>query len=510
MILTQLLGEINYETNIKDIDSIDIKNITTDSRKIKSGDVFICIKGLRFDGHDYARNFSSSNFQNSEDNKNINNKDIIVVAQEDVGAQNQILVKDTRKAYAKMAANFFGNPSKKLNLIGVTGTNGKTSTTYIIKHILESLGKKTGLIGTIQNEIEDISFPAKYTTPDPYELNLLFKKMVDVECDYVVMEISSHALDQDRVYGLDFTAAIFTNLTQDHLDYHGNMQNYFQAKKKLFGSCKNAIVNIDNPCEKKFEENYGKKLFKEIKCNKYSYSVDNKADFFANHICVSSSGTSFKLNSNLNSEFSEFNVYDININMLGKFFVANSIAAVATVVSLGFDLKDALSALQNFPGVKGRAEILPVDADFTVIRDYAHGPDGIEKILDAINEFATGRVVILFGCAGNRDRSKRKIMADIAAQKSDYVILTSDNPRDEDPWIIIDDAKPGLEKNNTPYKIIVDRYKAIKWALENSKKNDILILAGKGHEDYQVLDFGTIYFDEYQIVSELLATQTNN
>ena len=195
----------------------------------------------------------------------------------------------------------------------------------------------------------------------------------------------------------------------------------------------------------------------------------------------------------------------MKINMLGKFFVANAIASVSAAVALGFDINKMLEILKNCKGVKGRAEILNVDADFTIIRDYAHGPDGISKILDAVNEFATGRVVILFGCAGNRDRTKRKIMADIAAQKSDFVILTSDNPRDENPLRIIDDAKPGLESNATPYKIIVDRYEAIEWALENSQKNDILILAGKGHEDYQVLDFGTIYFDEYKIVSDIIA-----
>ncbi len=489
MLLNQLLCGIEYKTTIKDIEKKNIKNITTDSRKLKDGDVFICIKGLRFDGHCFAKRFLSSSYL----------QNVVVIVQEDIGLENQILVDDTRKAYARISANFFGNPSQRLKLIGVTGTNGKTSTTYIIKHILEFLGNKVGLIGTIQNEVEDIYFPAKYTTPDAYELNVLFKKMADVGCDYVVMEISSHALDQDRVHGLEFDAAVFTNLTQDHLDYHGDMENYFLAKKKLFDNCKNAIINID--------DSYGARLFESVKCNKRSYSVDKLANFWVKDIIVSNSGTNFKLNFKLDSEFDS---YCMNINMLGKFFVANSIAAVAAVVSLGFCLDGVLKALENCKGVKGRAEILPIDANFTVIRDYAHGPDGIEKILDAVNEFAIGRVVILFGCAGNRDRSKRKLMTDVAAQKSDYVILTSDNPRDEDPNVIIDDAMPGLESNNTPYKVIVDRYQAIKWALENSQKDDILILAGKGHEDYQVLDFGTIYFDEYQIVSELLSDQLKN
>ncbi|MBP0979687.1 MAG: UDP-N-acetylmuramoyl-L-alanyl-D-glutamate--2,6-diaminopimelate ligase [Oscillospiraceae bacterium] len=479
MILKKLLEGIDYQTNISDIDKRFIKNITTDSRNLKPGDIFICITGSRFDGHEFAR--ASLLLKTSED--------IVVISQKDLGIRNQVIVEDTRKAYAKISANYFDNPADKLKLIGVTGTNGKTSTTYIIKHILENLGKKVGLIGTIQNEIEDMAFVAKYTTPDPLELNVLFKKMVDCGCEYVVMEISSHALDQERVFGLNFKVAVFTNLTQDHLDYHGTMENYFQAKKKLFDMCESAVVNIDSKS--------GERLFENIKSFKTSYAVDKKADIYSESVLVSKNGTSFKL-------AIESKTYDMNINMLGKFFVANSIAAVSVAKILGFETNKILESLKICKGVKGRAEILPVKADFTVIRDYAHGPDGIEKILDAINQFATGRVVILFGCAGRRDRTKRKIMADIAAKKSDYVILTSDNPRDEDPNIIIKDALEGLEKNNTPYKIIIDRYQAIKWALENSQKNDILVLAGKGHEDYQVLDFGTIYFDEYQIVSEIL------
>lgn len=483
MVLEQLLNGVTYKTQMNDIKSRKIKNITTDSRLLTYGDVFICIEGARFDGHEFAKT-------------SLPLEVLAVVTQKDIGLKNQIIVDDTRKAYAKMASNLFDNPSQKLKLIGVTGTNGKTSTTYIIKHILESLGNKVGLIGTIQNEINDITFPAKYTTPDPLELNILLKKMVDLNCNYVVMEVSSHALDQDRVYGLNFEAAIFTNLTQDHLDYHGNMENYFLSKKKLFARCNKAIINVDG--------DYGKRIFNEIKCEKYSYGVVNRnADFYCKDISITRMGTNFYLITASRS-------YNMHINMIGKFFVANSIAAISAVFALGFDLNDILNSLRKFNGVKGRAEILPTNTDFTIIRDYAHGPDGIEKILDAINEFATGRVVILFGCAGNRDRSKRKIMADIAAKKSDFVILTSDNPRHEDPNSIINDAKPGLEINNTPYKIIVDRYEAIEWALENSQKNDILILAGKGHEDYQVLDFGTIYFDEYQIVLEILDNKILN
>lgn len=477
MVLEQILDGIDYKTQIKDIKTRKVKNITTDSRTLNYGDVFICIDGARFNGHEYAKT-------------SLPPETLAVVTQKDIGLKNQIIVADTRKAYAKMAANLFGNPSKKLKLVGVTGTNGKTSTTYIIKHILEYLGKKVGLIGTIQNEIEEMAFPAKYTTPDPLELNILFKKMVDSGCDYAVMEVSSHAIDQNRIYGLDFETAIFTNLTQDHLDYHKNMENYFLAKKKLFSRCKNAVINIDS--------SYGCRLFDEVKCKKYSYSISKSgADFYSTDVSISAKGTNFNLTAELKK-------YNVNINMIGEFFVANSIAAVATIVALGFNEEEILKGLECCRGVKGRAEILPVNTDFTVIRDYAHGPDGIEKILDAINEFAKGRVVILFGCAGNRDRTKRAIMADIAAKKSDFVILTSDNPRDENPEIIINDAKPGLEKNNTPYKIIVDRYEAIEWALENSKKDDILILAGKGHEDYQVLDFGTIYFDEYEIVYDIM------
>ena len=477
MNLKNLLKGIKYETKIQYIENYKINNITTDSRLLSDGDVFVCIDGARFNSHDYAKTSLPSNVA-------------AVVVQRDIGLKNQIIVVNSKKAYALMAANFFNNPAQKLNLIGVTGTNGKTSTTYIIKHILKSLGYKVGLIGTIQNEIEDLIFPAKYTTPDPLELNILFRQMVDSGCKYVVMEVSSHSIHQKRIYGLTFKSAVFTNLTQDHLDYHLTMENYYLAKKELFKISKKAILNID--------DEYGLRLLSELTCDKIMYSIYNEnSDLYAKNIKVSPGGTNFVF-VYMNQE------YRINIKMIGKFFVANTVAAVGVALSLGFDFQDIFNTLKEFKGVKGRAEILPRELEFTIIRDFAHCADGLEKILDAVNEFAIGRVVILFGCAGERDRTKRKAMAQVAAKNSDFIILTSDNPRSEDEISIINDAKEGLD-NKVPYKIILDRYEAIRWALENSQKDDILILAGKGHEDYQVLKNYTVYFDEFEIISELLS-----
>lgn len=481
MNLLEILDGIKYETKLKNLDNIQINNISADSRGVQSEDVFVCIDGARFNGHDYAKMSLQDGIR-------------AVVVQRDIGLINQVIVEDTRNAYALMVSNYFGNPSSKLKLVGVTGTNGKTTTTYLLKHILESAGKKVGLIGTIQNEIGDMIFPAKYTTPDPLELHTLFKRMLDAGCEYVVMETSSHALEQGRLYGCRFECGVFTNLTQDHLDYHLTMENYWKAKRKLFDASKIAVINVD--------DDSGRRMFQDINCQKYSYSLySGDANFYAKDIKNSPSGVNFKFVCNSSDLREE---YDISLEMIGNFSVANSVAAASVATELGITIEDILSGLENCRGVKGRGEIIFVNDELTVIRDYAHGPDGIDKILDAINQFAKGRVVILFGCAGNRDRTKRKIMTEIAVKKSDFVILTSDNPRDEDPEVIISDAKEGLGTDDTKYKIIVDRYEAIEWAINNSQKGDILVLAGKGHEDYQVLDFGTVYFDEYEIVKEIM------
>ena len=476
MKINQIMETIPY-TGSDGLENLEIEEITCDSRRVVPGMAFVCVKGGKLDGHDHAA-------------EAVNRGAAAVIAEHDVGLDCQLIVENTRHAYAVMCANFYGNPSRKLKLIGVTGTNGKTTVTNLLKHILEYAGYRVGLIGTIQNEIDDMALPAKYTTPDPAQLHALFARMAAAGCDYAVMEVSSHALDQDRVAGCQFEAAVFTNLTQDHLDYHGTMENYFQAKKKLFSLCKVGIVNYDDP--------YGQRIIEEAPCPIRSFSISNdQAEFTAKNISISAKGSRFAF-------LGTGVIARVDFPMPGMFSVSNAMAAVTCALSVGIPLDKAAVALNSCPGVCGRTQVLKTDTPFTVIDDYAHTPDAIEKILAAIREFAPGRIMILFGCAGNRDGRKRPLMAAAAAKGADFVILTSDNPRSEDPVKIIKDALPGFEGFETPYVVIPDRYQAIRWALENAEDGDVLLLAGKGHEDYQVLDYGTIWFDERQVVQELL------
>ena len=476
MKLEKIMASIPY-TSAVPMGGVEIEDITCDSRKVMPGMIFVCIKGAVQDGHVHAQ-------------QAVERGASAVIVQRDLGLPNQLLVENTREAYAIMCSNYYDNPSSKLKLIGVTGTNGKTTITTIIKHILESAGHKAGLIGTVQNEIDDMILPAKHTTPDPAQLHALFARMVEAGCEYAVMEVSSHALDQHRVSGCTFEAAVFTNLTQDHLDYHGTMENYFEAKKKLFDMCKVGIVNYDDA--------YGKKIIADAKCPIHTFSTESdNAEYTAKNISIRADGSNFAF---LGTGI----IARVRFPMPGMFSVSNAMAAAACAMAVGISLDETVTALNECPGVPGRTEVIPTNAPFTVIRDYAHTPDGIEKILAALHEFVTGKVMILFGCAGNRDATKRPKMTSAAAKGSDFVVLTSDNPRSEDEMKIIRDALPGLEEHDTPWVAIPNRYQAIRWALENAQEGDVLLLAGKGHEDYQVLDYGTVGFDERYIVRELL------
>ena len=469
MKLKELLPEINSE--------ITVKGITCDSREVKEGYAFICINGIDADGHNFAK-------------KAIENGAIAVICERDLSLENQFIIKDTRKAYAIMSANWFGNPSKKLKLIGITGTNGKTSTTYIIKNILETLGHKTGLIGTIQNMIGDKIIESKNTTPSCYELNRLFAEMLKEGCEYAVMEVSSHALDQKRVFGLEFEIGIFTNLTQDHLDYHKTMENYFLAKKKLFSMCKTALINAD--------DKYSDEMAKELTCKIITYSAKNDTSTYtAKSINYKPKGVDYELVG--------FGIIGrIKIGIPGRFTVYNSLASALCVMELGFSLQDVSEAISKVKGIKGRAEIVPTNTDYTVVIDYAHTPDGLLNILSTFKDCPKNRLVVVFGCGGDRDATKRPIMGEIAARNSDFVIVTSDNPRTEEPLSIIKDITLGMKNTVTPYKVVVNRAEAIKYALDNAKTGDIIILAGKGHETYQILDYGTIHLDEREIVADIL------
>ena len=475
MLLRELLP--NLPT---DYSNIEIVDITCDSRKVKTGFAFICINGFNLDGHKFALAAEEAGAS-------------VIISERPTGAKNEVIVKDTHEAYALMSANYFGNPADKLKLIGVTGTNGKTSVTYMLKAIIESKGYKTGVIGTIQNLIGEKVIESTNTTPDAYGLNKLFFEMVNEGCEYAIMEASSHALDQKRIYGLNFEVAAFTNLTQDHLDYHVTMENYFEAKCKLFNMCKTAVVNLD--------DEYGKRLSEKLSCITVTYaSVDRSSTFSANGVNMKPDGIEYEM-------VGDYTIKRIKLRTGGKFSVYNSLCAAVCARQLGFTFDEIADALYSLEGVKGRAEVVATGRDFTVIIDYAHTPDGLDNILSTFKELKKGRLVCLFGCGGDRDATKRPIMGSVASKLSDFVIVTSDNPRSEEPSEIINDILEGMKTSRTPYVVIENRIDAIKFAIQKAQKDDIIVLAGKGHEDYQILKTGKIHLDEREVIKEALAEE---
>lgn len=474
MKLSQILKNVKVKNEYTDR---EVTDVTSDSRQVKEGFLFVCIKGASFDGHSVAQQMLDIGA-------------VAVVCEYDLGVENQIIVDDTRKAYSPICASFFGNPADSLKLIGLTGTNGKTTTTFLIKQILENVGKKVGLIGTVQNMVGDEVYPAHYTTPDPHELQSLFRKMVDAGCEYCIMEVSSQALAQGRVEGIHFHIGAFTNLTQDHLDYHKTWENYFESKKLLFKACDCAVTNLD--------DEYGLKIVDGCGCRVVTYGVDNmKADFVARNVGFSANGVRYDL---VGEKMGR-----VSCPIPGRFSVYNSLCATSVALTLGVDFTDVLEAISKSNGVKGRIEVVPTpNQNYTVIIDYAHSPDGLENIISSLKEIANGRVVTVFGCGGDRDRTKRPKMGKIAAELSDFCVVTSDNPRSENPSAIIEDILEGMKDTATPYEVVENRKEAIAWAMKNAQPNDIILLAGKGHETYQILPTGTIHFDEREAVAEVL------
>lgn len=474
MKLSQILKNVKVKNEYTDR---EVTDVTSDSRQVKEGFLFVCIKGASFDGHSVAQQMLDIGA-------------VAVVCEYDLGVENQIIVDDTRKAYSPICASFFGNPADRLKLIGLTGTNGKTTTTFLIKQILENVGKKVGLIGTVQNMVGDEVYPAHYTTPDPHELQSLFRKMVDAGCEYCIMEVSSQALAQGRVEGIHFHIGAFTNLTQDHLDYHKTWENYFESKKLLFKACDCAVTNLD--------DEYGLKIVDGCDCRVVTYGVDNmKADFVARNVGFSANGVRYDL---VGEKMGR-----VSCPIPGRFSVYNSLCATSVALTLGVDFTDVLEAISKSKGVKGRIEVVPTpNQNYTVIIDYAHSPDGLENIISSLKEIANGRVVTVFGCGGDRDRTKRPKMGKIAAELSDFCVVTSDNPRSENPSAIIEDILEGMKDTATPYEVVENRKEAIAWAMKNAQPNDIILLAGKGHETYQILPTGTIHFDEREAVAEVL------
>lgn len=458
------------------IGETEITGITCDSRQIKPGYAFVCIKGTKSDGHDYAEAAVKSGAA-------------AIICERDLKLDCQVITDNTHAAYADMCAAWFGNPADSLRLFGVTGTNGKTSVTYMLKKIFEKAGYKVGLIGTIQNMIGDEVIAAHNTTPNAYELNSLFALMKAKGCAVVIMEVSSHALDQLRVYRLDFEVAMFTNLTQDHLDYHITMENYLEAKKKLFKMCRTAVINSD--------DSYAQKLTEGLDCKTVTYSTGNDSTYSAKAINYRPASVEYEF-------VSDTDICHIKVATGGKFTVYNSLCAAVCAVEAGIPVATAAEALAELNGVKGRAESVPTGRDFTIIIDYAHTPDGLKNILSTFRECKKNRLIVVFGCGGDRDKTKRPIMGSIAEHFADYVIVTSDNPRTEDPGEIIKDILAGMKNSAVPVKVIENRTDAIKFAVSIAEKDDIIVLAGKGHETYQILGTGTIHLDEREIVAEAL------
>lgn len=474
MKLSKILKGVNVVSSYTDT---EITDVTQDSRLVKPGSLFVCIKGAAFDGHSFAADMLKKGVA-------------AVVTERDLGLEHQVIVENTRGCFSAICTNFYNNPADKLKLIGITGTNGKTTTSFIIKQILESTGKKVGLIGTVQNMIGDEAYPAKYTTPDPYSLQKLFAQMADSGCEYCVMEVSSQALAQGRVNGLRFAVGAFTNLTQDHLDYHKSWENYFAAKRILFENSDIAVTNAD--------DDNGLKIIEGLNFSKVvTYAVEtNNADYVAKNVTFKPNGVEYELVGD--------NIGRCSCPIPGRFSVYNSLCAAAVALSQGVAFNDVLGAISKSKGVKGRIEVIPCNRDFTIIIDYAHSPDGLENIISSLREIARGRVVTVFGCGGDRDKTKRPKMGRIAAELSDFCVVTSDNPRSENPSQIISDILEGMKGVSTPYKVVELRHDAIEYAIRHAKKDDIILLAGKGHETYQILPEGTIHFDEREVVAEIL------
>lgn len=476
-----MLG-IDYEP-VRGSVAVDVSGISYDSRQTKPGDLFICIPGFKTDGHRFA-------------DQAIENGALVVVAEKKLDVPEGVtllLTSDTRKALPLLAANFYGEPSRDLRVIGVTGTNGKTTTTHLIKAILEEAGKKTGIIGTLYAQIDELKIEMGHTTPESLDIEAFMSMVRARHGQYVVMEVSSHALDLGRVEHIDFDGAVFTNLTQDHLDYHQTMDQYEESKLKLFKGMaedgKYAVINGDDP--------YAADFIRAAGDNYHTYAIKHPADVKAVNLKTDLKGSRFQVVAD--QEFA------VKVNQIGLFNVYNTLAAISIALYEGIDPLTIQSALEKVEGVAGRFEQVDCGQDFTVVVDYAHTPDGLENILKTGRQLTKNRLITVFGCGGDRDRTKRPLMGKIAAKYSDFCIVTSDNPRGEEPEAIIDDIVPGLnEIKDSRYARIADRRDAIEHAIRLARKGDLIIIAGKGHETYQLVKDKVLDFDDRQVAREIL------
>lgn len=473
MKLTELTHNLNAE--IFGDCNVEIKGIAYDSRKVRPGYLFIAIKGFETDGHKYI-------------DSAVNNGAIAVIGEDSIECGcTYVKVENSRKAMALCGATYYGNPENKLKIIGITGTNGKTTTTYLIRQILMLKGLRCDLIGTNQIIIGDEVVESSRTTPESLDLFEIFHKMAQSGGEYVVMEVSSHSLELDRVHGVTFETALITNITQDHLDFHKTMDNYAKAKAKLFTVSKSGAANAD--------DSYADVIMDNATCKMLTYSIDTHSDVKAQNLRMSERGVIFDVNPG-------GAMNEIRLGIPGKFSVYNALGAVCVCLNLGIDMADIQKGLVLAKSVKGRIEVVHTPTPYTIIIDYAHTPDGLENIISAVKGFAKGRVITVFGCGGNRDNSKRPKMGKIAEDLSDIVVVTSDNPRCEVPGDIIKDILAGMQKEN--HIVVENRKEAIRKAMEIAQEKDIIILAGKGHETYQEIDHIKHDFDERTVVKEIL------
>ena len=463
--------------------NVSIQDITADSRAVKPNSLFIALDGATVDGHNYIDKAVAAGAVAVIVSKPVTVPDDVCV----------ITVSDTRQAMMVCVPYFFDYPANRMRMVGVTGTNGKTTTTHMIRHILKAQGHKVGVIGTVHIMIGDTSYPIHNTTPDVVDLQHILHQMVQENVEYCVMEVSSHALALGRVSGVEFDTAVFTNLTQDHLDFHKTFENYLAAKCKLFEQVsasdqvkdnKGAVINID--------DSYGHRVMEKTTAPTITYSTLGKGTLNASDVHMSTKNSQYTVNYKGES-------YPVSMNTTGLFNVYNTLAAIGACLQEGISMEAIDTALKTFSSVPGRFELIEEGQDFAVVVDYAHTPDGLQNILETAKAIKENRIIIVFGCGGDRDATKRPIMGRIAAEYGDKIYVTSDNPRTEDPVQIVKDVEVGVKealRNGTSYEVIVDRREAINHAIHDAKAGDIVIIAGKGHENYQILKNETIHFDD--------------
>ncbi len=484
MKLEQLIGKIPGHKTIFGDAGVDIRELCVDSRKAAPGALFFCTPGLHMDAHDFAP-------------QAVEKGAVALIVERRLPLDvPQVVVEDVRAAISYVAAEYFGNPAEKLMMLGITGTKGKTTTSFLVKAILDAAGVKTGLIGTVCSMIGSQTLPNRLTTPDPIETQTLLRRMVDAGMECVIMEVSAHALDMHRLAGVKFKVGAFSNFSQDHLDYFADMDAYFAAKMRLMepGVCEHIVYNVDDEHVSAGIRALGREAMR--------IGIRESSDVYANDIEIGEQGTSFLMTWHKRFRTS------ISLHLAGIFNVYNALMAAGICICAGIGPESIRKGLESVYAVPGRIELLDTGTPYRVILDYAHSPDSLENVLRAVRDTAKGRMIALFGCGGDRDRAKRPLMGEIAGKLADFCVLTSDNPRGEDPMQILDAIEAGIKPTGCEYVVIENRREAIRYALTHAKPGDVVVLAGKGHETYQEIKGVRHPFDEKVVVRELLEEES--